>query len=130
MKLTGTIARIVLGLMFVVFGLNGFLLFFPPPPVLPHDVASFTSAMNASHFVWMTAGVQVLCGLLLLANRYMLITLVALAAVLVNIVTLHLTMFPQGLPPAIVAVVLWFLTAWPLRARFAPLFAATVEPPA
>lgn len=127
MKLTSTIARILLGLMFVVFGLNGFLLFFPPPPVLPHDVAAFTAAMFASHFVWMTAGVQVLCGLLLLANRYMLITIVVLGAVLLNIVTLHLTMYPQGLPPAILAVVLWFLTAWPLRARFAPLFTAKVD---
>lgn len=130
MKLTSTIARVLLGLIFVVFGLNGFLLYFPPPPTLPHDVAIFTSAMYDSHFAWMTSAVQMIAGLLLLANRYMLVTLVVLAAVLVNILTLHLTMYPQGLPPAIVAAVLWFLTAWPLRARFAPLFAAKVAPPA
>lgn len=130
MTIVSAIARILLGLIFVVFGLNGFLLFFPPPPTLPHDVAIFTSAIYDSHFAWMTSAVQLIAGLLLLANRYMLVTLFVLAAVLVNILTLHLTMFPQGLPPAIVAVVLWFLTAWPLRGCFAPLFAAKVVPPA
>jgi putative oxidoreductase len=127
MKIVSTIARILLGIMFVVMGINGFLLFMPPPPVLPELMTQFSTAMFASHYMWMTSGVQVICGVLLLFNRYMLLTIVVLAAVLVNIITLHITMYPQGLPMAFVAVILWFLAAWPLRAQFAPLFAAKVS---
>jgi putative oxidoreductase len=46
-----------------------------------------------------------------------------LAGVLVNILTFHATMNPQGFPPALIALILWFLTAWPIRAQFAPIFA-------
>jgi hypothetical protein len=128
MNVVSTVARILLGAIFVVFGLNGFLLFFPPPPTLPPVMTAFSTAMFASHYVWMTSAVQVICGVLLLANRYVLLVTVVLAAVLVNILTLHITMYPVGLPPAILATILWFLMAWPLRSRFAWLFASKLPP--
>lgn len=118
----------LLGLLFFVVGLNGFLLFMPPPPTgIPHNAMTFNEAIFASHYVYMTSGVQVLAGLMLLINRYVPFALVVLAGVLVNIVTFHITMWPQTLfPMPILAVILWFLTAWPLRTYFAPLFAARV----
>jgi putative oxidoreductase len=127
-KIVSTAARLLLGLLFFVMGLNGFLLFIPPPPTgIPHNAMAFNEAMFASHYVYMTSGVQALAGLLLLVNRYVPFTLIVLAAVLVNIVTFHITMWPQTLfPMPLLAVVLWFLTAWPLRTYFAPLFAARV----
>lgn len=128
MKIAGLVARILLGIMFVVFGLNGFLLFFPVPPDLPPLMQQFNGAMFTSHYMWMTSGVQVLCGVLLLLDRYVPLALVVLAAVLVNILTIHITMMPAGLPPAILATILWFLTAWPIRAQFAPLWASRVTP--
>lgn len=122
-----TIPRILLGLLFAVVGLNGFLLFLPPPPpsAMPALVVQWNSPMFASHFIWMTAGFQLIAGLLLLLNRYVLVALIILAGVLVNILTFHITMWPQTIAPMpIVAVILWFLTCWPLRDRFAPLFTA------
>jgi uncharacterized membrane protein YphA (DoxX/SURF4 family) len=123
-------ARVLLGLLFFVMGLNGFLLFIPPPPMatFPHNAMIFNEAMFASHYMYMTSGVQVLAGLLLVINRYVPFALIVLAAVLANILTFHITMWPETLfPTPIVALVLWFLTAWPLRAHFAPLFAAKVS---
>jgi putative oxidoreductase len=128
MRLTGTIARILTGIIFVVLGLNAFLLFIPQPPPssMPVLAVQFNAALFASHYVWMTSGLQVICGALLLVNRYVPLALVILAGELVNILTFHITMWPAGLPLAVVAAILWFLTAWPFRAYFAPLFASRV----
>jgi uncharacterized membrane protein YphA (DoxX/SURF4 family) len=117
------IARILLGLMFFVFGLNGFFFFMPAPP-LSGDIGNMMQAMFHSHYLYLTAGAQVVAGALLLFNRYVRFALVVLAAVLVNILTLHITMMPSGLPMAIVVTILWFVVAWSQRAAFAELFAA------
>ena len=127
MRFVSVAARLLLGLLFVVMGLNGFLLFMPPPPAgsIPPNAAAFSGAMFASHYMYMTSAVQLLCGLLLFVNRFVPLAIVVLAGVLVNILTFHITMWPQTLfPLPVIAVLLWFLTAWPLRDRFSALFAA------
>jgi putative oxidoreductase len=124
MKMVVAGARILLGLIFVVFGLNGFLLFLPPPPpsALPHNAAVFSAVMWATHYTYVPSAAQVLGGLFLLLNRYVPLALVILAGVIVNILTFHITMMPQALfPMPILVVILWFITAWPLRGHFAPL---------
>ncbi|MGC2131473.1 MAG: hypothetical protein WA629_15415 [Candidatus Aquilonibacter sp.] len=123
MKIVSTIARILLGLMFTVFGLNGFLHFIPSPSFPPGYLLDFFTAISGSGFYIMIFGVQLICGLLLLSNQYVPLAIVVLGAVLVNILTFHAAMNPQGFPTALIAVILWFLTAWPIRAQFAPLFA-------
>jgi uncharacterized membrane protein YphA (DoxX/SURF4 family) len=125
MKIVGLIARILLGLIFFVFGLNGFLQFIPVPPGLPQNVVTFTTLLMSTHYIFLTAGVQVIAGALLLINRYVPLALVMLAAMIVNILTFHITMFPQTLfPMPIVVLVLWFLVAWSIRANFAGILAA------
>lgn len=123
MKIVSTVARILLGLQFTVFGLNGFLHFIPSPAFPPGLLLDFLTGLVGSGFYVMVFGVQVICGILLLANQYVPLAIVVLGAVLANILTLHATMYPQGFPPAIIALVLWFLTAWPIRVQFAPIFA-------
>src|ERR1700685_2727319 len=123
MKIVSIVARLLLGLMFTVFGLNGFLHFIPTPAFPPGYLLDYFTAMVGSGFYVMVFGVQLICGLLLLTNQYVPLAIVALAAVLVNILTFHATMNPQGFPTALIALILWFLTAWPIRAQFAPIFA-------
>ena len=65
MKIVVTIARILLGLMFFVLGLNGFLNFIPAPPMAGNSGA-FLKVLVDSHYIWFTCGVQVICGALLL----------------------------------------------------------------
>lgn len=122
MKIVVAIARILLGLMFFVLGLNGFLNFIPAPPIAG-PAGTFVNVLAQTHYDWMVSGVQLIAGLLLLTNQYVPLALVALAAVLVNVLTFHITMMRDGLPLALVATVLWFVVALPLRAQFAPLFA-------
>jgi putative oxidoreductase len=116
------VARYLLGLTFTVMGLNGFLHFIPAPPLPPGYLVDFFTAISGSGYYVVVFGVQLICGVLLLTNQYVPIAIVVLAAVLVNILTLHATMNPQGFPMATLAVILWFLTAWPIRAQFAPIF--------
>jgi len=110
MKIASLIARPLLGLIFLVFGLNGFLHFIPMPP--PTGVAlQFFMAMIATHYWVVIFGVQVIGGVLLLVNRYIPLALVLLGPVIVNIFFFHAFMAPAGLPLAIVVVVLWTILA-------------------
>ena len=126
MKIVVIIARVLLGLIFLVLGLNGFLFFIPAPPI-PGPAGAWFGAMFATHYLWLVAAVQVIAGALLLINQYVPLALVALAAVLVNILAYHITMMHDGWPLAAFVTVLWFIVAWPLREHFAPLFARKVS---
>jgi putative oxidoreductase len=121
MKIAALIARILLGLVFVVFGLNGFLNFIKGP--LPSGVAGqFLGALMQSHFVLVISAVELAGGALLLANRYVPLALVLLGPVIVNIFFYHLLMDRSGLIIAIVVIILWALIALRHRQYFSGLF--------
>jgi putative oxidoreductase len=111
MKIAALIARILLGLAFLTFGLNGFLHFIPSGPMPTGVAGQFVGALVESHFMWMVSGFQVLCGLLLLVNRFVPLALVILAAEIVNILSFHLLMNPAGILNAIVVAILWAIVA-------------------
>lgn len=123
MKTMFHISRLLLGLIFTVFGLNGFLHFIHMPP--PTGVAGqFLGAMFVSHYLVAVFAVQLAGGVLLLVNRYVAIALTILGPVIVNIVLFHALMEPSGLPLALVTVVLWSLVFVSIRTAFAGIFAA------
>src|SRR5258708_39503982 len=110
MKIAALIARILLGLAFVVFGLNAFLHFIPGP--MPSGIAGqFAGALVESRYFIVIGALQVLGGALLLVNRYVPLALVILGPVIVNILFFHLLMAPSGLPQALVVVILWGIVA-------------------
>src|SRR5258708_5802878 len=101
MKIASTIARYLLGLIFFVFGLNGFFHFIPQPP--PTGLAlQFFIAVSTSHFMTAIFAIQIVSAVLLLSNRYVPLALALLGPVIFNIVLFHITMAPSGLPLAIV----------------------------
>lgn len=123
MKIVSTIARYLLGLMFTVFGLNGFLNFIhQPPPANPFAIQFFTAIM-ASHFAAFFFAVQLAGGLLLLSGFFVPLALTLLAAELYNILAFHLTMSP-GIAPGLVACVLWVLVFLQYRDSFKGVLAA------
>jgi putative oxidoreductase len=122
MRIAASIARVLLGLIFLVFGLNGFLHFLPMPP--PTGVAlQFFEAVIATHYWVVIFAVQVIGGLLLLASRFVPLALVVLGPVIVNIFFFHVFMAPAGLPLAIVVVILWLLLAIRNKQHLAGIFA-------
>ena len=126
MKIASLIARVLLGFIFLVFGLNGFLHFIPMPP--PTGVAGqFFGSIFASHYWLVIFGVQTIGGLLLLVNRFVPLALVILGPVVVNIFFFHALMAPAGLPLAIVAVVLWAIVANRNKQYLAGIFVPRTE---
>src|SRR5580692_8773456 len=126
MKIATLIARILLGLLFLVFGLNGFLHFIPMPP--PTGLAAqYMGALYVSHYLVFIFLVQVIGGALLLANRFVPLALILLGPVLVNILLFHSFMAPAGLPLALVTTVLWGLVFYAVRRAFAGVFIQRVQ---
>lgn len=122
MKIASIVARYLLGLMFTVFGLNGFLHFLPQSPPANPLAMQFLVAVSASHFAEFFFAVQLLGGLLLLFGVFVPLALTLLAAVLYNILAFHLTMAPGSIPPALVACVLWILVFLQYRESFKGIF--------
>jgi putative oxidoreductase len=117
MKIVSTIARYLLGLTFLTFGLNGFLHFIPMPPPTG-TAAQFFGAIFVSRLYVVLFLLQIAPALLLLVNRYVPLALTILAPIIVNILCIHIFMTPAGLPLAVVVTVLWFLTTWRVRSAF------------
>jgi putative oxidoreductase len=124
MKITSIVARYLLGLMFTVFGLNGFLNFIHQPPPTNPLALQFLVSVSESHFAAFFFAIQLLGGLLLLSGYFVPLALTLLAAVLYNILAFHLTMAPASIPPALVACVLWVLVFLQHRESFKGIFSA------
>jgi putative oxidoreductase len=122
MKIVTLIARIVLGLIFVVFGLNGFLNFLSMGPMPTGLAGQFIGALFVSHYLWVVAALQIAGGALMLANRFVPLALVLLGPVIVNIICYHIFLNPSGAVPAAVVTVLWFIVFYGNRQYFSGIF--------
>jgi hypothetical protein len=126
MKIASIIARLLLGVIFLFFGSNLFLNFLHAP--MPSGImGQFSGALFASHYIYAVGLFQIVPAILLLINRYVPLGLTLLAPVIVNICLVHILMAPSGLPIAALVVILWFLTAYPLRTAFYPLLQKRVQ---
>ena len=123
-----TAARLLLGTIFVVFGLNGFLGFIPQPPA-PEAAGAFLGGLaGAGYFFPLLKGTEVLVGLALLANRYVPLALTVLAPISINILLFHVVLAPApALPLVIIAARLYL--AWTHRDAFAEVLRAKHELP-
>jgi putative oxidoreductase len=129
MKVAVLISRILLGLIFVVFGLNGFLNFLHAP-LPPGTAGQYMMSLAATHYIHVIFLVQLIGGILLLAGQFIPLALVLLGPVLFNILLFHVFMQPSGLPPGLLAFLLWLIIFYGVRHAFAGIFSRTAEPTA
>ena len=122
MKIVTLIARLLLGIIFVVFGLNGFFNFINMGPLPTGLAGQFIVALVLSHYFWVVAGLQVLGGALLLVNRFVPLGLVLLGPIIVNILLYHLFLNLSGIGLAIVVTILWFIVFYAHRQYFSGIF--------
>ena len=128
MKIASTIARYLLALIFIVFGLNGFLHFLPMKPPSSETAMQFFAAMSASHYLWFVFGLQVIAGGLFLFRRTAPLALTLAGPLIVNILLFHLLMDPGGIVPGLVVTALWFIIFWQFRTAFYGIFFTKHEP--
>ena len=122
MKIVTLVARLLLGLIGVVFGLNGFLNFLSMGPMPTGLAGQFIGALVLSHYFWVVAALQIVGGALLLVNRYVPLALVLLGPVIVNIILYHVFLNPTGMVMAIVVAVLWGIVFYSHRQYFSGIF--------
>jgi uncharacterized membrane protein YphA (DoxX/SURF4 family) len=125
-----TIARILMGLMFFVFGLNGFLHFIPQPKdAMPEGAAAFVGALVKTGYMFpLVMGTQLIVGALLLLNRFVPLALALIAPIIVGIVTFHGFLAPSGTAMAAIVLVLESYLAWAYRNAFGPMLAVRTTP--
>src|ERR1017187_8688 len=117
MKYAIIIVRLLLGLVFVVFGSNAFLHFIPMPP-MQGQAGAFIGALVNSGYIYVIAVLQVFGGLLLLIGCFVPLGLTLLGPVIANIMLYHIFLDQNGLPMACVISVLAFFLLWAHRDRF------------
>jgi len=124
------IARILMGLLFFVFGLNGFLNFIPQPKTpMPADALSlFGAFMKSGYMIPLIFATQLAVGTMLLANRFVPLALALIAPVIVNIIAFHLFLDPSGIAPGAVVLILEAYLVWANRRAYRPMLAWRATP--
>jgi hypothetical protein len=126
MKILYLIARILLGLLFLIFGSNGFLNFIPQQPMPDSPASRFAILLMTTHYMYFVCAIMVVSAILFLIGRYVALALVLIGPVIVNILLFHGLMAPSAIGPGAFAAVLWFIIFFHVRSAFAGIFQAKV----
>ena len=127
-RIVTAIIRILLALMFLAFGLNGFLNFIPAPKDLPPDVITVSTGLMKGGYMPVISAAEIIAALLLLMNRFVPFALALLSPVVVGIITFHLAIAPATIGPGIAVLVMELYLAWAYRGAFRPMLRAKVSP--
>src|SRR6476620_7398175 len=122
MKILATIARYLLALIFIVFGLNGFLHFIAQPPPPSELARQYFTVMFTSHYLMFVFGLQLIAVVMFLFRRTVPLALIIAGPLIVNILLFHALMDPGGIVPGLVVTALWFVVFWQFRAAFYGIF--------
>jgi len=114
--------------MFLVFGLNGFLNFMPPPKDMPQEIMTVTGSLMKAGYMTVVSGAEVLIGVLLLSSRFVPLALAMLAPIIVGILTFHIFIAPSTIGPGIVVLLMELYLAWAYRGAFRPMLRAKTIP--
>jgi putative oxidoreductase len=127
MKIVATIARYLLGILFLVFGSNAFLHFIPMGPMPGGTMGQFAGALAASGYVYVIGFFQVVPALLLLVNRFVPLAVTLLGPMIFNILVVHVLMAPASIGAGALAAILWFILFWRVFPALKGIFQAKVE---
>jgi len=124
MKIVNLIVRLLLGLMFVVFGSNGFLHFIPMGELPKGLAGGYMAALFGTPYFYVVAAIMIVSGVLFLIGRFVPLALTILGPVLFNILLYHAFLNHQGFQPGVFATLLWLIVFYAHRGAFAGIFQA------
>jgi len=122
MKVATLILRILLGLVFLIFGLNKLHTFFPTGPMPTGAAGVFIGVMISTKYFAIVGFLESLSGLFLIANRFVPLALTILGPIIVNIFLTGLLMDNHGIPMAGAVTAMWLFLFWRYKNNFLPLF--------
>jgi hypothetical protein len=128
MRYVAPAARLLYGLIFLVFAANYFVPFLPPQPPPPDAAMALAGALASSGLLGLVKGIELAAAVALLANRFVPLALAVLAPIVVGIVFFHVALAPAGMPIVVFILALELGLAWKYRSAFAPMLRAKVEP--
>ena len=110
--------RLLFGLAFLIFGINGFLQFMPNPPVTAEAGALLGAFAKTGYFFPIVKIIEILVGVLLLLNFFAPLAIVLISPILVGITTIHLFLNPAGIPIMIFLHALHAFLAYSYRSNY------------
>jgi uncharacterized membrane protein YphA (DoxX/SURF4 family) len=123
------IARVLMGLLFLAFGIMGLFNLMSPPPNMPDAAKNYFEALvKMGYMLKFISGTEALVGALLLVNRFVPLALALIAPIILNIVAYHVFVAPSGFQPAAVVLFLELYLAWAYRKSFLPMLAPRTSP--
>jgi hypothetical protein len=97
MKITVSVSRILLGFLYLVFGLDYFLRFIPYQPLHTGAAGALIAGLKGTgYFYPMQKVIQIAGGLSLLLNRYPAFSAVVLFPISLNVLLFHTILVPSG----------------------------------
>jgi len=117
-------ARILLGIVFSAFGLNGFLHWFPLPSMDGKEARFIGGLVASGYFFPLLFVTYTITGAALLSGRFVPLALIVLAPIIVNIICIHVFLAPSGYPLTLLVVGLALFLAWTYRDAFRPVLRA------
>jgi uncharacterized membrane protein YphA (DoxX/SURF4 family) len=123
MKVATIILRILLGLVFLIFGINKIHMFIPAG-AMTATAGTFIGVMVDTKYFAVIGFLEALGGLLLLFNRFVPLALTILGPIIVNIFLTGLLMDNRGIPMAGAVTAVWLFLFWRYKNNFTPLFEA------
>ena len=122
MKVASKVAKVILGIGFIVFGLNGFLGFIPIPPPAGENAKTFLGVLAATHYLSVVKALEMIGGIMVFSGRLAPLGLVILTPILVNILLYDALMDPAGLPIAVILFALDIFLIFRHKEVFTPFF--------
>ncbi|OYD09150.1 hypothetical protein CHM34_02950 [Paludifilum halophilum] len=118
--------RVLLGLIFLAAGANGLLVVFKLTPVLPTSPKAM-EFFKLEYLLILEKVSEFICGILLITNRFVPLSLSVLAPIIVNILGFHLFEDPKMLPLALLLIVLEAYLVWVYRRHFAGILTSKAK---
>ena len=122
-RIAALVIRYLMGLIFFVFGLNGFLNFLPQPELTAEGQTFMGGLFAAGYFFPLLKGIEVIAGALLLSGFYVPLAIALLGPITLNIFLMHVAIEPAGIPMAIFVFFGNLFLAYAYRDHYKAIFA-------